>query len=51
MFLEAEGFFRSLNLPAMTPKFWKKSIFQQKRNVDMVCHASAWDMYDNEDFR
>jgi len=51
MFRLAENFFISINLTAMPDTFWKKSILTKKDGVDMICHASAWDFYNAEDFR
>ncbi|XP_054280631.1 angiotensin-converting enzyme-like isoform X2 [Macrosteles quadrilineatus] len=51
MFKLAEEFFTSLNLTAMTDTFWNKSIIEKPTDREMVCHASAWDFYDGEDFR
>jgi len=27
----------------MTDVFWEESVFEKNPDVDMVCHASAWD--------
>uniref|UniRef100_A0A2H1V7I0 Angiotensin-converting enzyme n=2 Tax=Spodoptera frugiperda TaxID=7108 RepID=A0A2H1V7I0_SPOFR len=51
MFQMSDEFFRSLNLTAMPPKFWKNSIIEKPTDREIVCHASAWDFYDGEDFR
>ncbi|KAM3956774.1 angiotensin-converting enzyme-like isoform 2-T2 [Aphomia sociella] len=52
MFKTAEEFFKSLNLTAMPDMFWEKSIIEKPDDGrDLVCHASAWDFYDGEDFR
>ncbi|KAJ0179019.1 hypothetical protein K1T71_005794 [Dendrolimus kikuchii] len=52
MFKTAEDFFKSLNLSGMPDLFWEKSILEKPNDGrDMVCHASAWDFYDGEDFR
>ncbi|XP_063823940.1 angiotensin-converting enzyme-like isoform X6 [Ostrinia nubilalis] len=51
MFQMSDKFFRSLNLTAMPEKFWKNSIIEKPTDRDIVCHASAWDFYDGEDFR
>ncbi|KAG6454446.1 hypothetical protein O3G_MSEX008728 [Manduca sexta] len=52
MFKTAEEFFTSLNLQPMTDTFWEKSIIEKPDDGrEMVCHASAWDFYDGEDFR
>ncbi len=52
MFHLAEDFFYSLGLPRMTPSFWNKSIIEKpKDNRSMNCHATAFDMGINDDFR
>jgi peptidyl-dipeptidase A len=43
-----EGFFTSLGLPPLPDTFWERSLFTQPQDRDVVCHASAWDI-DNED--
>ena len=43
-----EGFFTSLGLPPLPETFWQRSLFTQPEDRDVVCHASAWDI-DNED--
>lgn len=51
IFRLAENFFKSINLSAMPDTFWEKSILLKQKDVDMICHASAWDFYDGKDFR
>ncbi|CAH2991504.1 unnamed protein product [Chilo suppressalis] len=51
MFQMSDEFFRSLNLTAMPEKFWNNSIIEKPTDREIVCHASAWDFYDGEDFR
>lgn len=51
MFKLAEEFFTSLNLSAMPEKFWNNSVTVKPDGRDIICHASAWDFYDGEDFR
>ncbi|TSK14531.1 Angiotensin-converting enzyme [Bagarius yarrelli] len=52
MFRVAEEFFTSLGLKEMTAKFWEKSMLQKPSDGrEVVCHASAWDFYNREDFR
>jgi peptidyl-dipeptidase A len=46
-----EGFFTSLGFPPLPETFWKKSMFTQPRDRDVVCHASAWDVHANADLR
>ncbi|XP_064167231.1 angiotensin-converting enzyme 2 [Anguilla rostrata] len=52
MFQEAEKFFESVGLYKMFPNFWTNSMFVRPsdgRNV--VCHPTAWDMGNRQDFR
>ncbi|XP_077290224.1 angiotensin-converting enzyme-like isoform X2 [Arctopsyche grandis] len=52
MFQVSDEFFQSLNLTAMPPKFWENSIIEKPNDGrELICHASAWDFYDGEDFR
>jgi peptidyl-dipeptidase A len=52
MFQTADNFFKSLNLTGVPEMFWEKSIIEKPNDGrEMVCHASAWDFYDGEDFR
>ncbi|XP_054261110.1 angiotensin-converting enzyme-like isoform X2 [Macrosteles quadrilineatus] len=51
MYKMAEEFFTSINMSAMTDTFWKKSIIEKPTDRDMVCHASAWDFSNGDDFR
>lgn len=52
MFRVAEEFFTSLGLTEMPPKFWEKSMLEKPTTgEEVVCHASAWDFYNREDFR
>ncbi|XP_050539416.1 angiotensin-converting enzyme-like isoform X2 [Daktulosphaira vitifoliae] len=51
MFKLAENFFTSLNLSAMPKSFWTNSVLEKPVDRQLVCHASAWDFYDSNDFR
>lgn len=51
MFKTAEEFFTSLGLSPMPEEFWNKTIMVNPEGVTMVCHASAWDFYNQKDFR
>ncbi len=44
----AENFFVSLGLDPLPETFWERSLFLKPKDRDVVCHASAWDI-DNED--
>lgn len=48
MVKQAESFFTSLGFEALPDTFWDRSLFVQPKDRDVVCHASAWDL-DNED--
>jgi peptidyl-dipeptidase A len=47
----AERFFSSLGLEPLPATFWERSMFTQPRDRDVVCHASAWNIDDDEDLR
>ncbi|XP_068991118.1 angiotensin-converting enzyme-like [Neodiprion pinetum] len=49
----SEDFFRSLGFPKLPETFWQNSIIERPANnkTELVCHGSAWDMYDGRDFR
>ncbi|XP_054162336.1 angiotensin-converting enzyme-like [Oppia nitens] len=52
MFDLSNQFLYNLGLYPMTDKFWKNSVFEKPKNrSQMVCHASAWDFYNTDDFR
>ena len=51
MFEKAEDFFVSMGLEPMTDVFWKKSLIEKPEGRELVCHASAWDFYKDDDFR
>jgi peptidyl-dipeptidase A len=43
-----EGFFTSLGFDSLPTTFWERSMIVKPRDREVVCHASAWDI-DNED--
>jgi peptidyl-dipeptidase A len=47
----AESFFSSLGFDPLPATFWERSQFQQPVGRDVVCHASAWDIDDQDDLR
>lgn len=47
----AENFFVSLGFEPLPETFWKRSMFIQPRDREVVCHASAWDVDQDEDLR
>ena len=46
-----ERFFTSLGFDPLPETFWERSLFVQPRDRDVVCHASAWDIDDEDDLR
>ncbi|QOY91440.1 M2 family metallopeptidase [Paludibaculum fermentans] len=46
-----EGFFTSLGFAPLPPTFWERSLFVRPRDRDVVCHASAWDVDNDNDLR
>uniref|UniRef100_A0A0B7AMD0 Angiotensin-converting enzyme n=1 Tax=Arion vulgaris TaxID=1028688 RepID=A0A0B7AMD0_9EUPU len=52
IFRTAEEFFVSLGFDKMVPSFWTLSMLEKPNDGrEVVCHASAWDFYTQEDFR
>lgn len=52
MFQKADEFFQSMGLDKMPNTFWSGSLLEKPADGrDLVCHASAWDFYNGEDFR
>ena len=46
-----EHFFTSLGFAPLPQSFWERSLFTKPRDREVVCHASAWDIDDDEDLR
>src|SRR5438477_5380216 len=46
-----ERFFTSLGFEPLPPTFWERSLFVKPRDRDVVCHASAWDVDNDQDLR
>ena len=46
-----EGFFISLGFEPLPTTFWTRSQFIKPRDRDVVCHASAWDVDNDQDLR
>jgi peptidyl-dipeptidase A len=46
-----ENFFKSLGFAPLPQTFWERSMFVKPRDRDVVCHASAWDIDNQEDLR
>uniref|UniRef100_A0A4W5PH88 Angiotensin-converting enzyme n=1 Tax=Hucho hucho TaxID=62062 RepID=A0A4W5PH88_9TELE len=52
LFQEAEKFFMSVGLYKMFDNFWKDSMLEKPTDgKKAVCHPTAWDMGNREDFR
>lgn len=51
IFRLADSFYTSMGLYPMTRTFWEKSMFKRPKNREVVCHASAFDMFYPGDFR
>ncbi|XP_054706989.1 angiotensin-converting enzyme-like [Uloborus diversus] len=51
MFKIAEEFFTSIGMKPMTEDFWQKSVIEKPKDKEMVCHPSAWNLYDGKDYR
>lgn len=47
----AENFFKSLGFAPLPKTFWDRSLFRKPADRDVVCHASAWDIDNQEDVR
>jgi peptidyl-dipeptidase A len=46
-----ENFFKSLGFAPLPPTFWERSLFVKPHDRDVVCHASAWDVDNDNDLR
>ncbi|WP_437738177.1 M2 family metallopeptidase [Sorangium sp. So ce1335] len=46
-----ERFFTSLGFDPLPATFWQRSLFVKPADRDVVCHASAWNIDDEEDVR
>jgi peptidyl-dipeptidase A len=47
----AESFYTSIGFPALPQTFWERSMLMRPRDREVVCHASAWDMANDDDVR
>ncbi len=47
----AEAFFTSLGLAPLPETFWERSMIVRPPDREVVCHASAWNLDDEEDVR
>jgi peptidyl-dipeptidase A len=46
-----EGFYTSLGLALLPQTFWERSMITRPEDREVVCHASAWDLDNEEDIR
>ncbi len=46
-----EAFFTSLGFAPLPATFWERSLIVQPKDREVVCHASAWDIDNEEDLR
>ncbi len=46
-----ERFYTSLGLPPLPDTFWERSLFTRPEDRQVVCHASAWDIDNENDIR
>ncbi|WP_374763303.1 M2 family metallopeptidase [Yunchengibacter salinarum] len=47
----ADNFFQSLSFEPLPDTFWDRSLFEDPKDRDVVCHASAWNIDSKEDVR
>ena len=46
-----ENFYSSIGLAPMPETFWQRSLFTRPEDLDVVCHASAWNLDAADDLR
>jgi len=46
-----ESFYTSLGLDPLPSTFWERSMFLKPRDREVICHASAWDVQNDNDLR
>ncbi|EDW37220.1 GL26134 [Drosophila persimilis] len=51
LFELGDQFFQSLGMRALPPSFWNLSLITRPDDRQVVCHASAWDFYQDSDVR
>ncbi|MBB3195961.1 M2 family metallopeptidase [Roseateles terrae] len=47
----AEGFYTSLGMESLPATFWERSLLTKPQDREVVCHASAWDIDQQQDVR
>jgi len=51
MFQTGDDFYAAMGLFRVPDSFWKRSMLEKPEDREVICHATAWDFYDGEDFR
>lgn len=51
MMKTGEGFYTSMGMAPLPDTFWKRSMITRPRDREVVCHASAWDVDNDQDIR
>ncbi|EDW12345.1 angiotensin-converting enzyme-related protein [Drosophila mojavensis] len=51
LFELGDQFFQSLGMRALPTTFWNRSVLTRPADREVVCHASAWDFYQDSDVR
>ncbi|KAH8399550.1 hypothetical protein KR222_003627, partial [Zaprionus bogoriensis] len=51
LFELGDQFFQSLGMRALPPSFWNLSMLTRPADREVICHASAWDFYQDSDVR
>ncbi|MFA6956194.1 MAG: M2 family metallopeptidase [Thermoanaerobaculia bacterium] len=51
MFHYGERFFSSLGFDPLPKTFWERSLIVKPRDRNVICHASAWDIDEDNDLR
>jgi peptidyl-dipeptidase A len=51
MMKTGEGFYTSLGMDPLPQTFWERSMTTRPRDREVVCHASAWDIDNDQDLR
>jgi peptidyl-dipeptidase A len=46
-----ENFYKSLGFAPLPETFWERSLFVKPKDREVVCHASAWDIDNQDDLR
>merc|ERR1719245_2622375 len=52
MFQTADDFYHNMGMRRVPESFWNKSMLTKPTDGrEVICHATAWDFYNGEDFR